>query len=50
MASENKKKKLANSNQVPSGLKAKGEGVRRMSFFTSSFRQLLKKQLTKEND
>ena len=48
MSSNNKKKKLKNSYQVPSGLKEKLEtGVKRLSFYTSSARNKLKKDLKK---
>jgi len=45
MASVNKKKKLKNSNFVPSALKSKGgkERLKRCLFFTASTRQELKR-------
>lgn len=49
MASKNKKNKLKNSYQVPSGLKEELKtGVKRMSFYTSSARQKLKEELEDE--
>ena len=49
MSSQNKKKKLVNSYQVPGGLKEKLKtGVKRLSFFTSSARKQLKEELDKE--
>ena len=49
MASKNKKNKLKNSYQVPSGLKEEARtGVKRMSFYTSSARQKLKEELEEE--
>lgn len=43
MVSQNKKKKLKNSYQVPSALKNKETGIKKLSFYTSSERQRLKK-------
>lgn len=49
MSSKNKKNKLVNSYQVPSGLKEKlRTGVKRLSFYTSSARQKLKEELEEE--
>ena len=48
MASVNKKKKLENSYQVPAGLKAKEEGVKRMSFFTAALRKQEKRDTEKQ--
>lgn len=49
MSSQNKKKKLVNSYQVPSGLKEKlNTGVKRLSFYTSAARMELKEELNKE--
>jgi hypothetical protein len=39
VSSENKKRKLKNSHQVPSGLKDKGKGMKGLSFYTSAKRQ-----------
>ena len=51
MSSKNKKNKLVNSYQVPSGLKEKlNTGVKRLSFYTSSARQKLKEELNEEVD
>lgn len=48
MASENKKKKLKNSYQVPGGLKAKhNSAVKRISFFTAALRKQEKIELEK---
>jgi hypothetical protein len=43
MASENKKKKLKNSNWVASGLKNKKKGIKRVHFYTASQRKENKK-------
>lgn len=48
MASENKKKKLKNAYCVPSFLKNKTKGPKRIAFFTPSLRRLLKKIKYKE--
>ena len=51
MVSENKKKKLRDSYQVPGGLKTKyGRGIKGLSFFTSSARQALKNETKKSTD
>jgi hypothetical protein len=47
MASTNKKKKLKNSHLVPSGLKTKAQGMKRLSFFTAALRQQEKRELKK---
>lgn len=44
MASQNKKNKLRNNHQCKSGLKAKGKGIKRLSFYTSSQRKQLKNE------
>lgn len=43
MTSVNKKKKLKNSYCVPSELKNKEKGPKRIAFFTSSLRKKIKK-------
>lgn len=43
MASQNKKNKLKNSFQVPAGLKDKGKGIKRLTFYTSAQRKANKK-------
>jgi hypothetical protein len=48
MASENKKKKLKNSFGAPSVLKEKGKGPKRWIFFTSAYRQELKRKSLEE--
>ena len=45
MASKNKKNKLKNSKQVPSALKHKGTGIKRLSFYTSSNRMFINNQI-----
>ena len=51
MSSEKKKRKLKNSYQCPGGLKQKLRGgIKRLSFFTASARQEIKKETQKEND
>jgi len=40
MASENKKRKLKNSYMYKTELKAKGKGIKRISFFTPSERKV----------
>jgi len=44
MASVNKKKKLKNSYCVPSELKNKEKGPKRIAFFTSSLRKKIKNE------
>ena len=51
MVSENKKKKLRDSYQVPGGLKTKlREGIKGLSLFTSSARQTLKNETKKSTE
>ena len=49
MVSVNKKKKLKNSYCVPSELKNKEKGPRRIAFFTSSLRKKIKNENGEED-
>ena len=48
MSSQNKQRKLKNSNGCPSVLKEKGFHMKRRLFFTSAQRQADKKQISED--
>lgn len=48
MASENKKRKLANAYMVWSGLKDKSLRCKRFQFYNASYRKWLKQNISKE--